>query len=85
MCFTMTISTEVFCRFNSQYCEKPNNLEEFCKKHPIYCGGNTSSLRTRKHSLNEDIHSRFLCRFVKMLLRKSAFVSECLKTGNLRD
>ncbi|CAL1289848.1 unnamed protein product [Larinioides sclopetarius] len=45
MCFTMTISTEVFCRFNSQYCEKPNNLEEFCKKHPIYCGGNTSSLR----------------------------------------
>ncbi|CAL1289834.1 unnamed protein product [Larinioides sclopetarius] len=45
MCFTMTISTEVFCRFNSQYCEKPSNLEEFCKKHPIYCGGNASSLR----------------------------------------
>ncbi|GBO39847.1 hypothetical protein AVEN_97608-1, partial [Araneus ventricosus] len=42
LCFRNTISTEKFCSENPDLCEKPSNLEEFCKKYPFYCKGNTS-------------------------------------------
>ncbi|GBM52355.1 hypothetical protein AVEN_160084-1 [Araneus ventricosus] len=44
LCFRNTMSTEKFCFENPNLCEKPSNLEEFCKKYPFYCKGNTSML-----------------------------------------
>ncbi|CAL1289819.1 unnamed protein product [Larinioides sclopetarius] len=45
LCFINTVSTETFCRYSSDFCEKPSNLKEFCKKNPIHCRGNTNDLK----------------------------------------
>ncbi|GBN91727.1 hypothetical protein AVEN_71034-1, partial [Araneus ventricosus] len=48
LCFRNTISTEKLCFEIPYLCEKPSNLEEFCKEYPFYCNGNTSMLMIPK-------------------------------------
>ncbi|CAL1289826.1 unnamed protein product [Larinioides sclopetarius] len=47
LCFMNTVSTKTFCQYSSsaRFCEKPNNLKEFCMKHPMHCIGNISNLK----------------------------------------
>ncbi|CAL1298930.1 unnamed protein product [Larinioides sclopetarius] len=48
MCFKNTISTEQFCELHEEDCESPNNLEDFCWNHPIFCEEDASNLKIPK-------------------------------------
>ncbi|GBM37284.1 hypothetical protein AVEN_266388-1, partial [Araneus ventricosus] len=38
------ISFKDFCSYEPDRCEKPSNMEEFCRNHPILCSEDTSNL-----------------------------------------
>ncbi|GBM81495.1 hypothetical protein AVEN_154540-1 [Araneus ventricosus] len=49
LCYRNSISAQNFCSDYPDLCEKPNNLEVFCRKHPRICTGNNTALRIPKH------------------------------------
>ncbi|GBM82432.1 hypothetical protein AVEN_229475-1 [Araneus ventricosus] len=44
LCFKYTVSTTQFCYDNPNWCERPENLEEFCEKHRFHCEEDASNL-----------------------------------------
>ncbi|GBM26332.1 hypothetical protein AVEN_239337-1 [Araneus ventricosus] len=58
VCFRNTISFKDFCSYEPDRCEKPSNMEEFCKNHPFDCRGGTTNLTIPM----QDDHTREIMR-----------------------
>ncbi|GBN18173.1 hypothetical protein AVEN_49586-1 [Araneus ventricosus] len=43
LCFRNTISFKDFCSYEPDQCEKPRNMEEFCRKHVRDCSNGTTN------------------------------------------
>ncbi|GBN59942.1 hypothetical protein AVEN_249367-1, partial [Araneus ventricosus] len=43
LCFRNTISFKEFCSYEPDQCEKPRNMEEFCRKHESDCSNGTTN------------------------------------------
>ncbi|GBM41279.1 hypothetical protein AVEN_202874-1 [Araneus ventricosus] len=50
-CFRNTISFKDFCSYEPDQCEKPRNMEEFCRKHGIDCRNGTTNLTEKEEHL----------------------------------
>ncbi|GBM90488.1 hypothetical protein AVEN_157633-1 [Araneus ventricosus] len=48
LCFRNTISFKEFCSYEPDECEKPRNMEEFCRKHESDCSNGTTNLTIPK-------------------------------------
>ncbi|GBN64658.1 hypothetical protein AVEN_137907-1 [Araneus ventricosus] len=61
LCFTTTISFKEFCSYEPDECEKPRNMEEFCRKHINDCrNGTTNSKIPRQRFLTAFIMQQYL-------------------------
>ncbi|GBM67975.1 hypothetical protein AVEN_218834-1 [Araneus ventricosus] len=61
LCFRNTISFKEFCSYEPDQCEKPRNMEEFCRKHVFDCSnGTTNSKIPMQDERTRDIMQRYL-------------------------
>ncbi|GBM85547.1 hypothetical protein AVEN_199745-1 [Araneus ventricosus] len=56
LCFRTTISFKEFCSYEPDQCEKPRNMEEFCRKHTYDCRNGTTNSKIPKKDLAASLY-----------------------------